>query len=163
MSISQDKLTRANLDYSEELYNSYLKDPSQVEDSWRWFFQGLTQGLDQKISVDSLEKELKVFQLLNCYREHGSLKAKLNPLGDNPNKGFPQLRDFKLTEQDLSQYFSVSQELFALSKPLKEVVAHLERIYCGPLALKVSACHPSVKKWFFNEFEKKSFTLSKKR
>ena len=34
----QNKLTRANLDYSEELYHTYLKDPSLVEDSWRWFF-----------------------------------------------------------------------------------------------------------------------------
>ena len=161
MSILQDKLARANLDYSEELYNSYLKDPSQVEDSWRWFFQGLTQGLDQHSSSDSLDKELKVFQLLNFYREHGSLKAQLNPLGDNPNKGFLDLKDFGLTEQDLSSFFSVSQELVSLSKPLKDVIAYLERIYCGPLALKVSSCHPSVKKWFFNEFENKSFILSK--
>ena len=161
MSISQDKLTRANLDYSEEIFHSYLKDPSQVEDSWRWFFQGLSQGLDQKISSDSLEKELKVFQLINCYREHGSLKAKLDPLGDNLNKGFPQLADFKLTEQDLSQRFSVSQEFFSLSQPLKEIIAFLEKTYCGSLALKVSACHPSVKKWFFNEFENKRFILTK--
>ena len=157
----QDKLTRTNLDYSEELYNSYLKDPSQVEDSWRWFFQGLNQALDQKASEDSLEKELKVFQLFNSYREHGSLKAKLNPLGENPDKGFPQLKNFNLTEKDLDRVFSVSHGLFSLSKPLKEVIAFLEEIYCGHLALKVSACHPSVKKWFFNEFENKKFTLSK--
>ena len=157
----QDKLTRVNVDYSEELYNAYLQDPSQVEDSWRWFFQGLTQALDQKISADSLEKELKVFQLLNCYREHGSLKAKLNPLGDNPDKGFPQLKDFKLTESDLNQYFSVSQELFSMSKPLNEVIAYLEKTYCASLALKVSSCRPLVKKWFFNEFERAKFALSK--
>ena len=159
--MKQDKLTRANLDYSEELYNSYLKDPSKVEDSWRWFFQGLEQALDQKNSVESLDKELKVFQLLNCYREHGSLKAQLNPLGDNPNKGFPQLKDFKLTEQDLSRYFSVSQRLFSLSKPLKEVITYLEKTYCGSLSLQASSCHPSVKKWFFHEFENKKFVLSK--
>ena len=156
----QDKLTRANLDYSEDLYSAYLKDPSLVEDSWRWFFQGLNQGLSQKTSVDSLNKELKVFQLFNCYREHGSLKAKLNPLGDNPDKGFPQLEDFKITAEDLSQSFFASQSLFSFSKPLKEVIAFLENKYCGSLALKVSSCHPSVKKWFFNEFENKKFILS---
>ncbi|MCZ0932728.1 MAG: thiamine pyrophosphate-dependent enzyme, partial [Oligoflexia bacterium] len=157
----QDKLPRANLDYSEELYNSYLRDPSQVEDSWRWFFQGLSQGLGQTISADSLNKELKVFQLFNCYREHGSLKAKLNPLGENANKGFPQLEDFGIKKSELNQIFSASQSLFSLSKPLKEVVAFLEDKYCGTLALKVSACSPSVKKWFFNEFENKSFIPSR--
>ncbi|MCY4321612.1 MAG: 2-oxoglutarate dehydrogenase E1 component [Bdellovibrionaceae bacterium] len=162
MSLSQDKLTRANLDYSEELYQTYLKDPSQVEDSWRWFFQGLNQAMGQKTtSADSLEKELKVFKLLNFYREHGSLKAKLNPLGVNTNKGFPSLSDFNLTEKDLNKVFFVSEELFSLSKPLKEVIHFLEESYCSSLALKVSACHPSVKKWFFNEFENKNFVLSK--
>ena len=63
----QDKLTRANLDYSEELYKAYLQDPSQVESSWRWFFQGLNQGLSQKTSVAGLNKRitnLSAFQLL---------------------------------------------------------------------------------------------------
>ena len=68
---SQDQLPRASLDYSEELYKAYLKDPSQVEDSWRWFFQGLNQGLGKSDSADSqlLEKELKVFQLFQHYLE----------------------------------------------------------------------------------------------
>ena len=159
--MAQDKLTRANLDYSEELYNSYLRDPSLVEDSWRWFFQGLSQGLDQTSLADSFNKELKVFQLFNCYREHGSLKARLNPLGDNANKGFPQLEDFGIKKSELNQTFSVSQSLFSQSKPLKEIIAFLEDKYCGALSLKVSACSPAVKKWFFNEFENKSFVLSR--
>ena len=50
--------------------------------------------------------------------------------------------------------------MFSFSKPLKEVIAFLEDKYCGSLALKVSSCHPSVKKWFFNEFENKKFILS---
>ena len=123
----QDRLTRANLDYSEELYNSYLKDPSQVEDSWRWFFQGLSQGFDQKSSLHSLEKELRVFQLFNCYREHGSLKAKLNPLGDNADRGFPCLKDFDIAKEDLNQVFFASQNLFSLSKPLEEVIAFFRK------------------------------------
>ena len=78
--MSQNKLSRSNLDWTEELYQSYLKNPMEVEDSWRWFFQGLEQGLDQgfgKSQTTDLEKELKVFQLLSSYRDHGSLKAKV--------------------------------------------------------------------------------------
>lgn len=163
----EDLLTRANLDYSEELYESYLKDPSQVGDSWRWFFQGLNTGLNKSslsplpVKTDSLENELKVFQMFQHYRDHGSLKARLNPLGDNPNKGFPKLEDFKITDEDLNRQFAISENLFGMKKPLKDVLAFLEEKYCHTLALQVGGCSPKVRQWFFNEFEKKDFLLSK--
>ena len=153
------RLSRSNLDYSEELYKVWLKDPSQVEDSWRWFFQGLNQGLDQFVPR-SLETELKVFQLFQHYRDHGSLKARLDPLGNHPNKGFPLWKDFQITDKELGQEFALSESLFGLKKPLKDVLAFLEEKYCQTLALQVGGCPPLVRKWLFNEFERKDFTLS---
>ena len=158
--MTRDPLHRNNLDYTEQLYHSFLKDPSQVEESWRWFFQGLNQGLENNVSQKSLEKEFKVFQLLNFYRDHGSLKAKLDPLGNNDNRGFPALKSFGIESADLEKSFAVSHRLFSNNKPLKEVIAFLEKQYCQTLALQVSGCRPEVKQWFFNEFEKQSFTLS---
>ena len=159
----QDQFSRANLDYSEELYKQYLKDPSQVKDSWRWFFQGLNTGLDKSDLSQSqlLEKELKIFQLFQYYRDYGSLKAKLNPLGENPNKGFPTLKDFQITKEDLNRKFSISKSLFGLNKALKDVLLFLEEKYCNSLALQVGGCSPQIRKWFFNEFEQKDFVLSK--
>ena len=160
---AEDQLSMANLDYSEDLYNAYLKDPSKVEDSWRWFFQGLNLGLDRSPQThpDSLERELKVFQIFQHYRDHGSLKAKLNPLGDNPNKGFPRLKAFQITDKDLDRHFVISETLFGLKKKLKDVLIFLEEKYCNSLALQVGGCPPQVRKWFFNEFEQKDFVLSK--
>ena len=154
-----DVLHRNNLGYTEELYQAFLKDPSQVDDSWRWFFQGLNQGLNQNINSQALEKEIKVFQLLYSYRDHGSLKAKLNPLGDNPDKGFPKLDSFGVMDSDLEKTFAISRILFSMPKPLKEVIAFLEDKYCQTLALQVSGCSPDVKNWFYREFEKKDFSL----
>jgi len=158
--MSQDKITRNNLDYTEELYQSYLKNPHQVEDSWRWFFQGLNQGLNQTEASD-LKKELQIFQLLNSYRDHGSLKAKLNPLGDNPDKGFPKLENLGISKEDLKKTFAISQILFAMPKPLNQVLSFLDQKYCQTLALQVSGCRPEVKDWFYKEFETKDFALSK--
>ena len=164
----QDKITISNLDYTEELYQSFLKDPQNVEDSWRWFFQGLGHGLNQGAlsqgtgSIHGLEKELKVFQLLNAYRDHGSLKAKLNPLGDNPDKGFPKLENLGLSPEDLNKNFAISQILFSMPKPLEQVLTFLENKYCQTLALQVSGCRPEVKNWFYKEFETKDFLLSQK-
>ena len=159
---AEDQLSRANLDYSEELYKQYIKDPSQIKDSWRWFFQGLNAGLDKTDSSDLqiLEKELKVFQLFQHYRDHGSLKAELNPLGENPNKGFPKLENFQITNEDLNREFTISENLFGLKKRLKDVLVFLEEKYCKSLALQVGGCPPQVRKWFFKEFEQKDFVLS---
>ena len=160
---SQEQLHRENLDYSEELYKQFLKDPSKVEDSWRWFFQGLNTGLGKGDLHTShpLEKELQIFRLFQHYRDHGSLKAKLNPLGDNFNKGFPSLKDFHITKEDLDKEFAISKSLFGIKKPLKEVLSFLEEKYCGGLALQVGDCSPQVRAWFFKEFEEKDFYLSK--
>ena len=156
----QDQITISNLDYTEELYQSFLKDPRQVEDSWRWFFQGLNQGLNQPSVSHNLEKELKVFQLLNSYRDHGSLKARLNPLGDNPDRGFPKLESLGIHSEDLKKTFAISRILFSMPKPLNQVLSFLEQKYCQTLALQVSGCRPEVKDWFYKEFETKDFCLS---
>ena len=158
--MSYDPLHQNNLEYTEKLYQSFLQDPSQVEESWRWFFQGFSQGLGTSTSKQSIEKEFKVFQFLNFYRDHGSLKAQLDPLGDNPNRGFPNLESFGIEPSDLEKSFAVSHQFFSSKKPLKEVIAFLEQRYCQTLALQVSGCHPELKQWFFKEFEKQNFSLS---
>ena len=158
---TEDQLNRSNLDYSEELYTNYLTDPSQVEAPWRWFFQGLNQGINVKDSSVSLEKELKVFQLFEHYRDHGYLKANLDPLGGQLSFGWPKLKDFQIPNEDLDREFDVSKKLFGLKKPLKDILAFLEKTYCNTLALQVGGCPPEIRDWFFNEFERKDFSLSR--
>ena len=154
-------LSQSSIAYSDELYKDYLKDPSLVDSSWRWFFQGLDAGFKEgTVSSSSLEKELGVFQLFQHYRNHGNLKARLDPLGENKNKGFPDLSHFGLKESDLEKQFFISEHLFSLKRPLKEVISFLESKYCDSLSLQVGVCSPKVRAWFFNEFEKKDFSLS---
>ena len=155
-------LQRSNLEYSEEIYQLYLDDPQQVEDSWRWFFQGVDSVKTSKSSDgEDLKKEIKVFQLIRAYRDHGSLKANLDPLEINKDKGFPKLEDFRLNQKDLEKRFAVVKYLFDLDQPLKQVLDFLEKIYCNNLSLQVGGCHPIIRQWFFKEFEHSSFQLNK--
>lgn len=158
---TKSNMQRDNLEYSEELYQLYLENPSQVPDSWRWFFQGM-QSVQPSFAHNSkqLLKELKVFQLFRAYRDHGNLKAKLDPLGRHDDKGFPKLESFGITKKDLEQHFDISQHLFQFKKPLKEVITFLEKTYCESLSLQVGSCHPKIRHWFFEEFEKPSFSLN---
>ncbi len=164
---SKDQFQRSNLEYSEEIYQLYLEDPQKVDDSWRWFFQGMNAVKTSKSSeigiglTEDLKKELKVFQLLHTYRDHGNLKAKLDPLNMDQDKGFPTLKDFQIDKEDLDKKFSVIKYLLNLDQPLKQVLDFLEKTYCHHLALQVGGCHPKVRQWFFQEFEKSKFQLSK--
>ena len=158
----EGQLQRSNLEYSEELYELYLKDPQQVEDSWRWFFQGmhaastpLSQGTSQ-----NLEKEFQVYQLLHAYREYGNLKAQWNPLEADTDKGFPKLKDFQITSEDLNKKFFSIKHLLKKDLSLKQALDFLEKTYCGHLSLEVGSCHPKIAQWFFKEFETHQFQLS---
>jgi len=39
-------LQNENAGYIDELFNSYSQDPSSVDPSWRYFFEGLELGID---------------------------------------------------------------------------------------------------------------------
>ena len=118
-----------NLEYSEELYQSYLEDPQSVENSWRWFFQGMNAVTSSDISKEDFQKEVAVFQLLQAYRDHGNLKAQLDPLNleatvepddwRTRSQNFPTLEKFNLTETDMNKKFFASQYFFGFSKKFK--------------------------------------------
>lgn len=156
------EISRANLDYSEDLYLQYLKDPSLVQDSWRWFFQGLRSGMSSQnqTSFASIQKEINVFRLCQYYRYHGNLKAQLDPLQLDSQNSFLSLQDFHITDQDLNTNFASSRQLFKTQQNLKQVIKFLDKTYCGPLSLQIGNCKPHIKQWFFKEFEQESYTLN---
>lgn len=162
MSSKPNPLQRPNLDYTEELFSLYLKDPNSVDPSWRWFFQGVQSVLDSpsKSTNTNVEKDLQVFKLIQAYREHGALKSQLDPLGLGNQNTFPSLSKFQITQEDLNKSFFVTQNIFQKELPLQQHIDFLENTYCKTLALQVGGCSPEIRKWFFNEFENKSFTLS---
>ena len=128
--------------------------------------------------------ELSAAQLLQSYRESGSLAARLNPLEDSGGGGWPPGHslpaaqraclpgrplgrspqgDFHISERDLDREFAAASHLFGQKKPLREAIQFLERAYCGRLALQAGGCPPEVRSWLFREFEGKKFSLTKKQ
>jgi 2-oxoglutarate dehydrogenase E1 component len=77
--------------YLEELYQRYLKTPSEISPDWKNFFDGYhfaaAKGLDQDSPQDQLngvstdlDKEFKVFRLIQSYRTRGHLVSTTNPI-----------------------------------------------------------------------------------
>ena len=103
-------ISGGNAAYAEQLYEKYLRDPSQVSEEWRSYFDGLpvqegNYSADishstirehflllaknqsrsvpvpaSSVSSDHERKQFAVSELINGYRRRGHLKAKLDPL-----------------------------------------------------------------------------------
>jgi len=75
-------INNAHPEYVDQMYQTYLKDPQSVDESWRMFFTGYEYGqngedtatiLDDKITTKRALKELAVINLINAYRTRGHL------------------------------------------------------------------------------------------
>ncbi|MFY9178748.1 MAG: 2-oxoglutarate dehydrogenase E1 component, partial [Venatoribacter sp.] len=115
------QLAGGNVAYIEELYESYLRDPSEVSDEWRQYFDQLPRTSESTttdtphkpireqflllaknqhrarpvsqaaVSSDHERKQIKVLQIINAYRGRGHQHAKLDPLGLMQRENVPDL------------------------------------------------------------------------
>jgi len=154
-------LNAANTAYFADLYDQYLQNPDSVEPSWRAFFQGFDFGMEEssvssnsnstngvQIQTNPLEnqqgeipqsvlKEFEVVRLIDGYRTRGHLFTKTNPVRDR-RKYSPTLalENFGLSEKDLDVKFNAGEILGIGPATLKEIVAHLEKIYCDSIGVE---------------------------
>src|SRR5690554_3784635 len=115
------QLAGGNVAYIEELFEAYLRDPNEVSEEWRNYFNQLPR-VDENTSVDVphapvreqflllsknkhraapvasssissdyARKQVKVLQLINTYRGRGHQHAKLDPLGIMEREQVPDL------------------------------------------------------------------------
>ncbi|HUQ48815.1 MAG TPA: 2-oxoglutarate dehydrogenase E1 component [Gemmatimonadaceae bacterium] len=97
--------------YIAEAYESFRRDPSSVDESWRQFFRfaeslagtsSTTATADRKSDPTLLRKVASAAALVQSIRAFGHLAAHIDPLGNTP-PGTPELSlEFHgLTEEDL--------------------------------------------------------------
>jgi len=133
--------------YYADLYDSYLKNPDTIEPSLRNFFQGFDfansnyanneeKNLKNKIP-DHIQKEFKVVDLINAYRTRGHLFTKTNPVRTR-RKYEPTLaiNNFGLENLDLETVFNAGEIIGLKSSKLKEIISHLESIYCDAIGIE---------------------------
>lgn len=140
--------------YLDELYDQFLQDPSSVSEDWRAYFSNLPNvgnhaGSDQpidKVNQRFVElakapvvcaeggnsKQEAVDRLINAYRQIGHHQANLDPLGLLKPAVEPrcQLSHYGLTDADMSETFSTRALLTTPQATLKEIVTHLNAVYC---------------------------------
>ena len=130
-------LAAGNESYLENLYETYLANPQDVEPAWRNYFDNLVQQVARGASdvshaeireqflqlarhsiktvavqgVESYqdEKQERVFELINAYRRLGHLQANIDPLKLSKGVYSPtlELAYYGFSDQDLTKTFNV--------------------------------------------------------
>ena len=152
-------LNAAHSGFIADLYDQYLINPDAIEPSWRSFFQGYDLAnenyeiADEETSVvipDQVHKEFRVLDLINGYRTRGHLFTKTNPVRDRREyKPSLAIENFGLTKDDLDNYFDAGEVLGLGNTSLKDIIFHLEQIYCDSIGIEYMYIrNPDVIKWW---------------
>ncbi|MFT6756128.1 MAG: 2-oxoglutarate dehydrogenase E1 component [Urechidicola sp.] len=152
-------LNAAHTGFIADLYDQYLLNPDAVEPSWRSFFQGYDlANEDYDISGEEVEvqipeevhKEFQILELINGYRTRGHLFTETNPVRDRRTyKPTLAIENFGLNSNDLENNFSAGEVLGLGTTPLKNIIKHLEQIYCDSIGVEYMYIrNPEVLKWW---------------
>jgi 2-oxoglutarate dehydrogenase E1 component len=149
----------ADVNAIDELYKSYKKDPSSVDEGWRKFFEGFefaqTNYEDGGAIPENFQKEFKVLNLIEGYRSRGHLFTKTNPVRER-RKYSPTLaiENFGLAESDLDLEFQAGTQVGLGPTTLRKIIEHLEEAYCESIGLEFHYIRdPERKAWFFEKLE----------
>lgn len=156
-------LSGSNVDYVDNLYEAYLKDPNAVSDEWQNYFKQLplVKGAKTEISHEDIrefflqqakkpqaatvpaqfEKDRKqawVMKLISAYRLHGHHHAKLDPLDLAVRRQVPDLdlSYYGFTNADLETVFSTESPLTNNGSPLREIYEALQTTYCDTIGIE---------------------------
>lgn len=162
-------LNAAHTQFFSDLYDQYLQNPDSVEPSWRAFFQGFDFGMttyneenygetitnyiatntSNGVVSDKVQKEFNVLKLIDAYRTRGHLFTKTNPVRERRTYT-PTLaiENFGLSNADLDTVFDAAQILGHKPSSLKEILKHLENVYCQSIGVEYMYIRkPEVVNW----------------
>jgi 2-oxoglutarate dehydrogenase E1 component len=177
MTISQDFSYASSSDntFIDGLYSDFKRNPDSVDQSWRQFFKGVEFALSQpqESGVEgqsgNLDKEFRVFRLIEAYRTRAHLISKTNPIRERVNR-FPKLdlEDFGLKVSDLEESFIMGDTLGLKGAKLKDIIAHLKNLYCESIGVEFMHINDSeIRNWFQEKFERgakeRQFNIEKKK
>lgn len=168
--------------YVDALYEEFLKNPQNVEPSWREYFEAntdlaqpdvphapiresfvaLAQERDRRarrgvgMAPEAATKQAGVLRLINYYRVRGHQAANLDPLGLTEK---PMLRDLDpafhgLSDQDLDTEFNTGSLVAPERLPLREIIALCQEVYTGSIGVEyMYITETAEKRWIQQRLE----------
>ncbi len=160
--------TRFNADLLEQNYEQWRRDPRSVDPTWSAFFEGFELGATQAKNGASPSQETAVAEqsvdaslqtrvdgLVYAYRTLGHTIADLDPLAKTrPENPLLKLRELGFDEKDLELVVSSRFYLGGKRMKLRDMIASLERVYCGHIGAEfMHIQNPRVRNWVREKLE----------
>lgn len=143
--IDYSQISNADPIYIDMLYQKFLKNPGDVEEGWRIFFEGFNfskNGAYREIqegdlSPEQIQKEFAVMSVIHGFRDRGHLISTTNPIRKRKDR-HPKLNleNYNLSEADLGSEFMAGKELGLGKTTLQKIIDHLHTIYCGHIGFE---------------------------
>lgn len=155
-----DKFTfvgNADVNAVSALYDQFLQDPNQVDETWQQFFAGFDfakENFDSDVPENVL-KEFKVLELIGAYRKCGHLFTDTNPVRER-RKYSPtmDIENFGLEKADLESVYQAGSQIGIGAAKLKDIIAHLEAIYCESIGVEYTYIRkPEEVEWLRGKIE----------
>jgi 2-oxoglutarate dehydrogenase E1 component len=157
---------RFNADLLDQNYEQWRKDPASVDPVWGAFFEGFELGSVQSKNGATATQtsttasaggplQTRVDGLVYAYRTLGHTIANLDPLADErPQNPLLTLRELGFSEKDLDLTVGSKFLLGGKEMKLREMIAELERIYCGAIGSEfMHIQNPRVRNWLREKIE----------
>jgi len=152
----------ADVNAIDFLYQQYQQDPESVDAGWKKFFEGFefaqTNYENNGEIPENFQKEFKVINLINGYRQRGHLFTKTNPVRER-RKYTPTLaiENFGLAETDLDVIFQAGDQIGIGAASLRAIINHLEESYCQSIGTEFLYIRdPKRKEWIREKVETKN-------
>ena len=148
----------SNLDLIKSYYKRFQKNPNDVDNDWRIFFEDLddeassylnnkyvdykeelktndntTQALEASREDEYTANSLRARLLIRAYRIAGHLKADLDPLKLTKKQNIPDFdpKTYGLEENDMNKEVFIDGVIGINRIKLNELIRILEKYYCG--------------------------------
>jgi 2-oxoglutarate dehydrogenase E1 component len=152
-----DEIARASPEYVEALYQQFRRDPASVDERWALLFKGYEFGQASGPSDGSQGTGGQaVADLVHGYRELGYLVADVDPLArGRRSHSLLDLAEFGFRESDLDREMDCRAFRGLETAPLRDLLAALERSYCGTLGVEyLSLSDKAQREWIQERVER---------
>lgn len=161
-------ISNAHPEYIESQYNDFRKNPESIDPEWKKFFEGFDFAVrtfsENGEEISFSPKELKVYNLIQSYRNKGHLLSVTNPIRPRKDRhAHLDLLSLGLEEKDLDSEFLAGNELGLGKTKLRNIIDHLQKIYCRSIGVEYTyVTDPEALSWFQKKIESQSgsFTFS---
>ena len=156
--------------YVEALYEDYVLGRERVAESWRRVFDGLhgrvtpaapprTNGADESATLTPVVPAVPavgIIALIDAYRSHGHLLAKLDPLGHQLDAhALLEPREYGLRDEHMQRRVTFGNYLGGAAEgTVPELIASLRRTYSGSFAAEFMEIRDKVRRdWLLARME----------